>query len=203
MIYSLTGKVHKLDENTITVETNGVSFEVVCSYFTVSSLVEGSVQTVYTYLQVKEDAFCLFGFKDKKEKLLFKDLIEVSGVGPKMAITILSGLSVESLVSAVIASDVKTLSSIKGLGKKTAERLVLELNNKFGGENGLESLINNSDSLVGNVVSGKLKKEIEEASDVLVSTGLQKNRAIEIAKQNYKEGMTSEQLVVACFKNLK
>ena len=200
MIYSLTGKVHKLDENTISVETNGVAFEVVCSYFTVNSLVEGTVQTIYTYLQVKEDAFCLFGFKDKKEKLIFKDLIEISGVGPKIAITILSGLSIDSLISAVISSDVKTISSIKGLGKKTAERLVLELNNKFGGESGLESIMSSSDV---NITTSQLIKEIEEASEVLVSTGLQKNHAVELAKANYKDGMTSEELVVICFKNLK
>lgn len=203
MIYSLTGKVHKLDENTIAVDTNGVSFEVTCSYFTVSSLIDGTEQTIFTYLQVKEDAFCLFGFKDKKEKMLFKDLIEVSGVGPKMAITILSGMSIENLISAIISSDVKSLSSIKGLGKKTAERLVLELNNKFGGENGLESLINNSENLIVQSNLTKLRREIEEASDVLVSTGISKNQALEIAKNNFKDGMTSEELVVACFKNLK
>ena len=203
MIYSLTGKVHKLDENTIVVDTNGVSFEVTCSYYTVSSLIDGTEQTIFTYLQVKEDAFCLFGFKDKKEKMLFKDLIEVSGVGPKMAITILSGMSIANLISAIISSDVKSLSSIKGLGKKTAERLVLELNNKFGGENGLESLINNSENLTVQSNLTKLRREIEEASDVLVSTGISKNQALEIAKNNFKDGMTSEELVIVCFKNLK
>lgn len=201
MIYSLTGKVTKLDENTISVETGGVAFEVVCSSFAVESMVAGATQTVYTYLQVKEDAFCLFGFLDKREKMLFKDLIEVSGVGPKMAITILSGLSIDRLISAITSSDVKLLSSIKGLGKKTAERLVLELNNKFGGENGLESLMQNSD--IGVSSTTKIRREIDEASDVLVSTGIQKLKAIEIAKANYVEGMTSEELVVACFKNLK
>ena len=148
-------------------------------------------------LLVKRIVF--IGFKDKKEKLIFKDLIEISGVGPKMAITILSGLSVENLVSAVISSDVKTISSIKGLGKKTAERLVLELNNKFGGENGLEAIMSSSDV---NITTSKLIKEIEEACEVLVSTGLQKNHAVELAKANYKDGMTSEELVVICFKNL-
>ncbi len=199
MIYSLKGKVTILDENTITVDVGGVCYEVICSYYTISSLQNGTEQTIFTYLQVKEDAFCLFGFKDKREKMLFLDLIEVSGVGPKMAITILSGLSFERLISAITSSDIKLLSSIKGLGKKTAERLVLELNNKFGGANGLETLLMSGDSLV----STKLSREIEEASDVLVSTGIPKTQAVEIAKKNYIEGMTSEQLVVACFKNLR
>ena len=131
--------------------------------------------------------------------MLFLDLIEVSGVGPKMAITILSGLSIDKLVTAITSSDVKLLSSIKGLGKKTAERLVLELNSKFGGENGLETLLQNGDI----IASTKLKKEVEEASDVLVSTGISKAQAVEIAKKNYVDGMTSEELVFACFKNLK
>lgn len=203
MIYSLTGKVTKLDDNTIAVETGGVAFEVLCSYLTVNSLIDGELQTIYTYLQVKEDAFCLFGFKDKREKMLFKDLIEVSGVGPKMAITILSGMTMDRFISAVVSSDVKLLSSIKGLGKKTAERLVLELNSKFGGENGLETLMQNSDNVTPQMVTNKLKREIEEASEVLVSTGIQRAQAIELAKANYKDGMTSEELVVCCFKNLK
>ena len=144
---------------------------------------------------------CLFGFKDAKEKKIFNDLLLVSGVGPKMAITVLSGLSIEDLVKAIVTSDIKTLSGIKGLGKKTAERIVLELNSKLGGSDSLENLLSN-EAAVSTTTQVAMKKEVEEAYEVLVGTGLAKNDAIELAKNNYKDGMTSEELVVACFKNM-
>ena len=122
--------------------------------------------------------------------------------GPKMAITILSGLPLEKLVTAITTSDIKSLSSIKGLGKKTAERIVLELGNKLGNVGSLETLLTASESAPINLVT-VLSKEIDEASDVLVQAGLQKSQAVEIAKRNFVQGMTSEELVVACFRNLK
>ena len=201
MIYSLTGKISMLDENTIAVDTGAVAYEVTCSAFTTYALCQSAeAQTVYTYLQVKEDAMCLFGFKDKKEKLIFNHLLLVSGVGPKMAITILSGLPLDELVRAIANSDIKTLSSVKGLGKKTAERVILELNGKLGGTSSLEDLISNDPSKTANT---SLKKEMQEALEVLVSTGISKASAIELVKQYYVDGMTSEQLVVTCFKNLR
>ncbi len=203
MIYSLTGKINRLDDNTLIVDTGAVSFEVTCSSYTVFSL-DGKQesQTILTYLHVREDAMCLFGFKDKLEKEMFNDLMLVSGVGPKMAITILSGLPLEKLVTAITTSDIKSLSSIKGLGKKTAERIVLELGNKLGNVGSLETLLTASESAPINLVT-VLSKEIDEASDVLVQAGLQKSQAVEIAKRNFVQGMTSEELVVACFRNLK
>lgn len=201
MIYSITGKISMHDENTLIVDTGSMAFEVTCSSYTVFSLCgSNEPQTLLTYLQVKEDGMCLFGFKDKKEKSLFEDLLLVSGVGPKMAISVLSGLPVDDIVRAIMDSDVKTLSSIKGLGKKTTERIVLELNGKLGGIAALENLVS-CDASAGS--SGLLKKEIEEASEVLISTGLSKSEAIRIAKENYEDGMTSEQLTLRCFKNLR
>lgn len=201
MIYSLTGKISMIDENTLVVDTGAMAFEVVCSSFAVYALTgKQEPQTMLTYLQVREDAMCLFGFKDAKEKRLFNDLLLVSGVGPKMAITVLSGLSADDLIRAIVSSDIKTLSGIKGLGKKTAERIVLELNSKLGGSDSLESLLSNEANLNGSKVA--MRKEVEEAYEVLVGTGLSKNDAIELAKNNYKDGMTSEELVVACFKNM-
>ncbi len=201
MIYSLTGKVSMIDENTIVVDTGSMAFEVICSAFTAYAVTgKQEPQTILTYLQVREDAMCLFGFSSEKEKRIFNDLLLVSGVGPKMAITVLSGLSTDDLIRAITSSDIKTLSSIKGLGKKTAERIVLELNAKLGGSSSLESLLSNEANLQGTKVA--LKKEVEEAYEVLISTGITKTDAIELAKNNYTEGMTSEQLVVACFKNM-
>ena len=99
----------------------------------------------------------------------------------------------------IISGDVKLLSSIKGLGKKTTERIVLELNNKLGGETALESLISSNEINTG---TPALNKEMEEAYDVLTNMGVQKATATESVKNNYTAGMTSEQLVLECLKNL-
>lgn len=200
MIYSLTGKISMIDENLIVVDTGAVAFEVICSSYTAYKVSEKQEpQTILTYLQTREDGMSLFGFLDKKEKFLFSDLILVSGVGPKMAITILSGLQIDELIKAIVSGDVKLLSSIKGLGKKTSERIVLELNSKLGGESSLKNLISNDLTSSG---TPALSKEMEEAYDVLVNMGVQKASATESVKNNYKSGMTSEQLVLECLKNL-
>lgn len=199
MIYSLKGKIEKIDENTIVVDTGEVCFEVTCSSYTAEELSKSaSPQTVLTYLQVREDALCLFGFRDSMEKYIFGKLILVSGVGPKMAISILSGMPLDDLISAITSSDTKALTSIKGLGKKTAERIALELCSALEVTAGITS-----DSKPAAVTSAALPVEVEEAAEVLFSTGIQKNQALILAKENYKQGMTSEELVVACFKNLK
>ena len=107
MIYSLTGKISMIDENTVVVDTGTVAFEVVCSSYTAYKLSEKQEpQTILTHLQVREDGMTLFGFLDKKEKRLFSDLILVSGVGPKMAVTILSGLPIDEIIRAIISGDV-------------------------------------------------------------------------------------------------
>ncbi len=201
MIYSLTGKISMIDDSTLVVDTGVMAFEVTCSAYTCYALSgKQEQQTLLTYLQVREDAMCLFGFKDAKEKKIFNDLLLVSGVGPKMAITVLSGLPIDDLIRAIVTSDIKTLSSIKGLGKKTAERIVLELNSKLGGNDSLENLLSNEANANQSKVA--MRKEVEEAYEVLVATGIQKNQAVELAKNNYVEGMTGEELVIACFKNM-
>lgn len=201
MIYSLTGKVSRENENTIVVNTGGVAFEVICSSYTAIELLSRpEPQTVLTYLQVREDGMSLFGFASQKEKEIFNNLIQISGVGPKMAATILSGLPIDDIIKAIINSDVKLLSSIKGLGKKTAERIVLELSGKLGGGDALESIMSENSAAQ---TKQTVKKEVEEAAEVLMSMGLTKTEAIELAKNNYSDGMTSEALVVCCLKNMR
>lgn len=203
MIYSLTGKISMIDENTVVVDTGAVTFEVICSSFTAFNFSQNKdVQTILTYLQVREDAMTLFGFKNKQEKSLFNELLQISGIGPKKAIAILSGLPIEEIIKAITTQDVKKLSSIKGLAKKTAEMIVLKLSGKLGGIEGIEGLLS-SDTL--QVTSQKVKsvKEIDETVEVLVSTGVQKAQAMELAKNNYTAGMTSEELVLKCFKGMR
>lgn len=132
MIGYVYGKVMQNDDNVVLLENNGIGYEVVCSSSALCSLLNKGEGGVYTYLQVKDDGIALFGFESRQEKNMFLKLISVSGVGAKMGITVLGGMSLKDLAVAIAASDVKTLSQIKGLGKKTAERIIVELREKVG-----------------------------------------------------------------------
>ena len=131
MIAYLRGKVLTTTAETAILDVNGVGYEVYCSGGAFRKLTVGAVGELYTYLQVKEDGITLFGFESVKEKELFLKLISVSGVGPKLGISILAALSADDFAYAVATADVKRLSAVKGLGKKTAEKIVLELHGKI------------------------------------------------------------------------
>ena len=131
MIGYIKGKILNITPEYALIETaGGLGFEVACSYSAFSSLAGKSEGELYTYLQVGENGVALYGFSSQEEKNMFLKLITVSGVGPKMGIAVLSGLNTTDLATAIATSDVKRLSSVKGLGKKTAERIILELREK-------------------------------------------------------------------------
>lgn len=130
MIGYLKGKVIYSEEGVILLEVNGVGYELVCSGALFAKLVTDGQGEAYTYLQVRDDGVTLFGFVSVEEKKMFQKLVSVSGVGPKMGIAILSGMNISEIAVAIATSDVKGLSAVKGLGKKTAERIILELREK-------------------------------------------------------------------------
>lgn len=131
MIGYLKGKILSLTPEGALIETSGgIGFEVICSGTAFSSLAGKKEGALYTYLQVSENGTALYGFSSTEEKNMFLKLISVSGVGPRMGIAVLSGLSTGELAAAIAMQDVKRLSAVKGLGKKTAERIILELREK-------------------------------------------------------------------------
>ena len=131
MIASLSGTLNYADFHEAVLDVNGVGYLVYIPLSTYDRLPQpGNKANLFTYLNVREDALDLYGFATKEEKELFVLLKSVSGIGPKVALNVLSSMSVERFCSAVASGDVKTVTSLKGLGKKTAERLVLELKNK-------------------------------------------------------------------------
>lgn len=132
MIAHLRGRLFQKHPGHAIVEAGGVGYEVIISIPTFTALpAEGAEVSLHVYTQVREDILALYGFLDLKEKRLFERLITVSGVGPKLAVTILSGLSPERTVAAIRAQDHATLTHIPGVGKKLAERLVVELKDKL------------------------------------------------------------------------
>lgn len=130
MIGYLKGNVLSCAEGTVLLEVNGVGYELACSGAAFAKLATDGKGEVYTWLQVRDDGVSLFGFVSPEEKNMFLKLISVSGVGPRMGIAVLSGMNLGELAVAIASSDVKGLCAVKGLGKKTAERIVLELREK-------------------------------------------------------------------------
>ncbi|MDD3429175.1 MAG: Holliday junction branch migration protein RuvA [Oscillospiraceae bacterium] len=133
MIYSLTGEIIEKTPSEVVISCGGVGY-LVNVPITASGAIPavGSVGTIYTYLNVREDGLDLFGFADLESKRMFQLLISVSGVGPKVGLALLSALSVQRIALAISAGDFKTLTAANGVGPKVAQRMVLELKDKVG-----------------------------------------------------------------------
>ena len=134
MIAHLHGTLLEKHPNQVIVETGGVGYDVQIPVSTFSALTEvGSEVRLRIYTHVREDALALYGFRTAEEKIIFEKLISISGIGPKLAITVLSGLATADLISAIRNGEVAHLVRIPGVGRKTAERIVLELKDKVEG----------------------------------------------------------------------
>ena len=132
MIAFLRGRLFSKTPNRAIVECAGVGYDATISVATFTSLpAEGAEARLHIYTHVREDQIALFGFAETNEKRMFEKLLTISGIGPKLAITVLSGIDTDRLVSAIRAGDHATLTRIPGIGKKTAERVVLELKDKL------------------------------------------------------------------------
>ena len=139
MIAQLQGRILRKDAQSVVVDVGGVGYQVTIPVSTFYQLGEpGADVTLLTHTHVREDALALFGFLSAVEQTLFERLIAVAGVGPRLAISILSGIETPELVGALRSSDVARLTRIPGVGKKTAERLVVELKDKMTGLEGAE-----------------------------------------------------------------
>ncbi len=192
----IKGKITESGENYIVVENNGIGYELSVSVNAVCELSKQSGDVkVYCYLSVREDGVSLFGFSSEREKSMFLQLIGVSGVGPKLALTALSGMTTEQFAAAIVRSDVKALSKIKGVGKKTAERIVLELRDKVSKD---YEAVGETD-----VVTSAAKSEgaNEDAVLALMTLGYTKQEAEAAVLRVQKDGMPLEQLVYAALKN--
>ena len=193
----ISGIIDYIDPNGIVViDNNGIGYNVNVSLNTLSDLPsKGEKTKLYTYTHIKEDAFSLYGFTSLSEKNMFIKLIDISGVGPKMALGILSGITGAALAVAVANNDVKSLSSIKGVGKKTAVRIILELKEKvditasdFAGSN---TSINISSS-----------KEINDAIEALVALGITKNDAIKAVQKASETAKDTNAIITLALRSM-
>ena len=194
MIAFITGTIEEKSENGVVINCNGMGYEVQTSTATLSSLpLVGEECKIYTYLQVKEDGISLFGFTTVDERELFYKLISVSGGGPKMAITVLSGMNISDLIVSILKEDTTALSRIKGLGKKTAERICLELKDKLTPVGGV---------LIDDNVIEINENVLDDACEALISLGLSKNEALRLARQNANENSTAEEIITSVLRNM-
>ena len=200
MIGYLKGKVKHIEPEYVLMEVHGVGYEVICSgaaFSKLSSVRTGEDGEVYTYLQVKEDGIALFGFVDVREKSLFLKLTSVQGVGAKMAIAILSSMRPAEVSEAIATADSKRLSAVKGVGKKTAERIILELHGKISADEllGTEN--------VGGRVSALPTEQDDDAVSALMGLGFTKQesaRAVERAKANGAK--TIEEIIATALRGM-
>ncbi|MFD2248486.1 Holliday junction branch migration protein RuvA [Pontibacter ruber] len=131
MIAYIDGKLAYKDPTYVIIDVNGIGYQIKISLSTYSSLPTGERCRLHTYLHIKEDAHTLYGFTSVAEKEVFLHLISISGVGPNTGLMILSSLSVEEVQQAIIREDVRTIQHVKGIGAKTAQRIILELKDKM------------------------------------------------------------------------
>ena len=130
MITHIQGRLIEKTPTEVVIDCNGVGYHINISLHTFSLLPEGENLKLFTFLQVKEDSHTLFGFVEKQERELFKLLISVSGIGANIARTMLSSLAPQQIIQAIASNDVATIQSIKGIGAKTAQRVILDLKDK-------------------------------------------------------------------------
>lgn len=197
MIAFLVGTIEEKHDTTLIMDVNGVGYELTISNNTLVNLpMEGETTKILTYMQVREDGVCLFGFATEEEKTMFLKLITVSGIGPKMAITILSGMKLSDLIVAIINEDATSLSKVKGLGKKSAERICLELKDKIS-SNGLPLLDNNSVN-----VGEYNENALNDAVETLITLGVNKNEAYRLARSKASGDATAEEIILKVLKEL-
>ncbi|MCH5151095.1 MAG: Holliday junction branch migration protein RuvA [Clostridiales bacterium] len=195
MFNYIYGEIVDFGNSTVVVDVNGVGFELSVSGFTMADCQIGQKQRLYTYMQVKEDDISLFGFSTLEEKKMFLLLISVSGIGCKVAQAILSGMDSNSLALAIFNGDTRLLTKIKGLGKKTAERLVLELK---------EKVVVDAVEMVLPITQNpdlQINKDMQNAIAVLVSLGKSQADAEKLVDAAAKLGATTtEELINMAFR---
>jgi Holliday junction DNA helicase RuvA len=177
----------------LVVDVNGVGYDVEAPMSTFYRLPDvGSEISLYTHLAVREDAHLLFGFHTENERKFFRALIKVNGIGPKLALSILSGIELESFIQCVNDGDTARLTSVPGVGVKTAERMIIEMRDRMKewDEATYKAVVNDN-----NAYSAALVNAVEEAVSALVALGYKTQEAAKLVHSVEEEGLTSEVLI--------
>lgn len=201
MIGRLTGIVQDKQAPDVLIDVNGIGYEVQmplnCFYELPD---EGESATIYTHFVVREDAQLLYGFSSKQERSLFRLLIKANGVGPKLGLTILSGLTADQFVQCVEHDDVTTLVKLPGVGKKTAERLLIEMRDRIKDLDASTQLTPQISVQAPTTKSSK--SEFDDAVSALVALGYSSQQAIKAVKDVNQQDADSETLIRNALKNM-
>lgn len=181
MIDFIVGRIEKKDLDSLVLFQNGIGYKIIASASTIRETEIGKTEKIYIDMVVREDDISLYGFINEKEREIYKLITTVRGIGPKVAIGILSGLNTDSLISAIRNEDINILTTAPGVGKKTAERIILELKDKTDHIN--------VDSYV------KPNNIVKEAEEALLQLGYSSFEVIDVLESIYEEGMSIEELI--------
>ena len=200
MIAYIKGTLEEIQTDSVIIETAGVGREILVANYVLRSLpaLHSEVKLI-TFMDVKEDMIKLYGFLTKQEKVLFKQLLSVSGIGPKGALSILNELGPDNLVAAVMASDAKAIAKANGIGAKTAQKVVLELKDKVS----LEGTIFDQGGYTVDMDEETGVSNVSDAAQALVALGYSNTEALKaIRKIEGADGMSTEDIIKAALKYL-
>lgn len=182
MIAFVRGTAVDMTENSVIVETGGIGYEIYMTGTDLSQIHMGEEVKIHTYFNVREDAMQLYGFRSKDDLQMFRLLLGVNGVGPKAAVGVLAGITADELRFAILSDDVKTLSKAPGIGKKTAQKLILELKDKMKLEDAFElKLAHEQEKAVAGL--GEISDGRQEAVEALVALGYSSTDALRAVRK--------------------
>ena len=200
MIGQLRGKIIEKHAPSLLLDVGGVGYEIDAPMTTFYQLPEsGSEVTLHTHLVVREDAHCLYGFISKTDRTLFRKLIKISGVGAKLALALLSGMSANELITTFRNKDIAYLIKIPGVGKKTAERLVIEMSDRLKDWQVIDSSENNAD--ISNPLKGQ-DDAVKDALSALIALGYKPQEASLMIQRLDVVGCNSEEIIRQALKSV-
>lgn len=198
MINYIKGKIVKKGVNSIVIDNNDIGYNVNTSLSTLNKLLEGEVASVYTYLYVREDLMMLYGFCTYEEIELFKKLISVNGIGPKAALSFLSTYEVNVLKMHIVKEDVKAISKVSGVGKKTAQKVILELKDKV---DFVEELLEDS-SVESCIVNANINSKYDDVINALISFGFTNVESKKVLDKINIEEKDEDEIIKEALKNI-
>ena len=188
----IKGIIKHFNANSVIIENSGIGYEIFTDAFSLSEMVLDDEIILYTYFSVKEDSQTLYGFAKSNQKEMFVKLISINGIGPKAALSILSVIRVEDIVSSAISGNYAAFESVPGIGKKTAQRIVLELKGKVDDMGIISESFDTNDN----------PSIIEDAASALIGLGYQRSEAMEALSAVKNLGDTAEDLVLLALKRI-
>jgi len=186
----ITGKIAETGSNYIIIETGGIGYQIYTNTNALSHIDHDNAK-LYTHFVVKEDEQSLYGFLTPQEKDMFIKLISISGIGPKVGLSVLTTLTAGELAAAIISSDISAFTAVSGVGKKTAERIILELRERVS-----------NDNILADIGGSSAPNAESEAVNALVSLGYKRAEALKAITSVRSLGDTTEDLVLLALKRL-